>query len=105
MRAALFDAAPKFPPGLLLELGGEITDDPEAFEACLLERRHEASVRQSRAAAERAGVRGTPTFFILTRNGEGDLRLSGTIRGAVPLEDFARALDRALAGAAASGGG
>jgi protein-disulfide isomerase len=61
--------------------------DMESFNQCLSDNRHLADVEQIRAEAESRGVNSTPTFFI---NGK-------PILGNLPLEDFQKEIDAALA--------
>ena len=60
--------------------------DMEAFRECLSENRYAPTVQSNIAAARRAGVSATPTFFI---NGE-------MVEGNQPLSNFQRIIDSAL---------
>ena len=53
--------------------------DLERFENDLAERRHASRVREDRLDGERAGVEGTPTFFVNGARYEGSLDLEGLL--------------------------
>jgi protein-disulfide isomerase len=61
--------------------------DVESFERCVTARTYQAAVQKDVDEGIRAGVTGTPTFFI---NGR-------LVSGALPLESFARLIDDELA--------
>jgi protein-disulfide isomerase len=70
--------------------------DAGAFKTCLDSGKHAARIRRDQAEAERAGVRGTPTFFFGELEGT-TVKVLGAIRGAQPIDAFKATLDRALA--------
>ncbi|MBW3533604.1 MAG: DsbA family protein [Gemmatimonadetes bacterium] len=69
--------------------------DMDRFNRCMGQGWRAARVDASNALARQLGVRGTPTFYILGM---------GIIPGALPAQDFADVLDRALAARAAEAG-
>lgn len=71
--------------------------DSQAFTACLESGKYATRVRQAQAEGERAGVRGTPSFFLgLTEpNGE-KITAVTTIRGAQPFAKFQEAIEKLL---------
>jgi len=71
----------------LLEHANKAGLDPNAFQACLADGRARARVDADLAAGKAAGVTGTPAFFV---NGI-------PFSGAIPIEEFRRALDAELA--------
>lgn len=86
MHDALF-AAGSLNAATYTELAKEIGLEPTAFATCQADPRHAAAVRADQADGAKAGVSGTPAFFI---NGV-------PLSGARPLEDFARIIDAELA--------
>ena len=66
--------------------------DRAAFEACLDSNRHEDTIRELTADAQRAGARGTPYSVMLLKDGN---RLP--INGAQPYETVKQAIDTILA--------
>ncbi len=79
-------------------------DLPE-FQQCLESGKNTAKVRESAAAGRRAGVRGTPWFFLgLTGPNETKLRPLTSIEGAQPYEVFREAIDRLFSRPPDSGG-
>lgn len=74
------------PAQLFSQYAGRLGLDAARFTSCYGEQRQAARITASNRAAERAGVRATPTFFV---NGQ-------RIEGALPAEQF-----RALLGQAA----
>ena len=79
-------------PELFKGLAKEVGLDAVAFDTCLGSGKYQAAIRQDIEEGTRAGVSGTPAFFI---NGR-------LISGAQPLEAFARVIDDELARAAAA---
>ncbi|MGZ8532966.1 MAG: thioredoxin domain-containing protein [Candidatus Binatia bacterium] len=77
------NASPELFNGLAKELGL----DAVAFETCLGSGKYQAAIKQDIEEGNRAGVTGTPAFFI---NGR-------LISGAQPVEVFARVIDDELA--------
>jgi protein-disulfide isomerase len=71
------------------ELSGaarELGLDGQRFDACMATHKYEQAVADNQAAGEKAGVSGTPAFFV---NGE-------LLSGAQPFEKFQELLDRQL---------
>lgn len=72
--------------------------DVPGFRQCLESGKHAAKVRGDIADARRAGVQGTPTFFLgLTAPDDGDVRALSMIRGAQPYAAFKQAIEALLA--------
>jgi protein-disulfide isomerase len=71
--------------------------DGAKFQACLDSATHAEGVRRDLAEGAKAGIRGTPTFFLgLIENGD-RVRVTRVIRGAQPAAVFKAAIDEALA--------
>jgi protein-disulfide isomerase len=85
--ALVFQSSPKLSKETLRELAGKAALDVAAFDACLAEGRHQATVQTDLEAGREAGVSGTPAFFV---NG---IPLSG----ARSLQDFVKLVDAELA--------
>ncbi len=83
----LYANAPKGSPEELKAYAQEVGLNLPAFEQCFNSRKYQAAVQQDEDAGVRAGVTGTPAFFI---NGR-------LLSGAQPLESFARLIDEELA--------
>ena len=75
----------------LVEHATQLGLDVKTFQACLAEGRGRARVDADLAAGEAAGVTGTPAFFV---NGV-------PFSGAIPIEEFRKAIDAELAKGAA----
>jgi protein-disulfide isomerase len=74
--------------------------DVKKFEQCLASGRHGSTVKKALEEGQRAGVRGTPSFFV-GRSGDGrTVQATRMLRGAQPYERFKAVLDTALAEAA-----
>ena len=99
MRARIF-ADPKAIDGQALAAHArELGLDLAAFRACLDSGRHATQVQEDLAAGGRAGVSGTPTFFLArTAPDDGEVRVIRSIVGAQPYANFRQALDSLLAG-------
>lgn len=73
------------------------------FKECLDSGRHAEKIRQSLAEGKKAGIRGTPTFFVGLTNGEGStLNAKRRIWGALPFSEFQKVLNGLLAERAAA---
>lgn len=73
--------------------------DTKAFEACLQSGKYTSRVDQALAEGERAGVRGTPSFFLgLTEPNSGKITAVAAIRGAHPFATFQQEIDKLLTG-------
>lgn len=83
----LFANAPKASPENLKTYAQEVGLDVGAFEKCFSRGKYQAAVQKDIEEGTRAGVTGTPAFFI---NGR-------VISGAQPLESFVRVIDDELA--------
>jgi protein-disulfide isomerase len=72
--------------------------DVAAFQPCLDSGKYADHVRRALADGAKAGVRGTPTFFLGTVDGpDGKVNVVRIIRGAQPFAGFKAAIDAALA--------
>ena len=70
----------------------------DVFKACLDSGRHAEEIRRDTAMALKAGVTGTPTFFLgVTDRGSTTLKVVKTIAGAKPYSVFKEAIDALLA--------
>lgn len=83
----LYANAPKASPEQLKAYAQEVGLDLPAFEQCLSSGKYQAAVQKGVEEGTRAGVTGTPTFFI---NGR-------LLSGAQPLESFVRVIEEELA--------
>lgn len=72
----------------LKRYAGELKLDQKKFDACLDDGKYTAEVDKDQADGSKAGVNGTPTFFI---NGR-------VLSGALPLDQFKQIIDAELAG-------
>ncbi len=81
-----------------LGYGTALKLDMESFTACLKDPKREAAVKKDLIAGSRAGVRGTPSFFIgLTGANGAPLKSPVFIRGAQPYQAFQQAIEGLLA--------
>lgn len=71
--------------------------DQAKFVQCLEGGRHAPRVRGDLADGQRAGMTGTPTFFIGVADGKGAVKIVQTLRGAQPYAAFKSAIDNVLA--------
>lgn len=83
----LYANAPKAAPDQLKAYAQEVGLDMATFEQCMNAGKYKAAVQQDLEEGTRAGVTGTPTFFI---NGR-------MLSGAQPLEKFVQIIDDELA--------
>jgi protein-disulfide isomerase len=70
--------------------------DVRKFGACLASGRHAATVRKAVEEGQRAGVRGTPTFFVGVSGDGRTVQATRILRGAQPYEQFKGLIDIAL---------
>ncbi len=78
--------------------GKELKLDMDGFTACLKDPRRQAQVKKDLAEGSRAGVRGTPSFFIGLTGADGaTLKDPVFIRGALPFQAFQQAIEGLLA--------
>ncbi len=71
--------------------------DVPKFELCLEGGQHAARVRASVAEGRKAGVQGTPWFFLgLTDPNESKLHVVAAVSGAQPFAVFKEAIDKLL---------
>ncbi len=72
--------------------------DLAGLQACLEDERYKPQVRKDMADGRRAGVRGTPTFFLgLTKPGAATFKATRKLVGAQPYARFKEAIDSLLA--------
>jgi protein-disulfide isomerase len=72
--------------------------DQRAFEACLASGKYEPRVRQDLADGQKAGVTGTPSFFLGVIQPDGSrVNVVRVLKGAQPYAAFKEAIDTLLA--------
>jgi protein-disulfide isomerase len=71
--------------------------DVGKFQDCLDKGTHAVRVRGDLAEGQKAGVRGTPTFFLGVIEDDSKIRVVKVITGSQPLAEFKAAIDAALA--------
>jgi protein-disulfide isomerase len=72
--------------------------DGAEYDACLTDAKTEAALQRDQKDGAAQGVRGTPAFFIVKSKAEGQAAEPKFISGALPFDQFAQAIDQALAG-------
>jgi protein-disulfide isomerase len=70
--------------------------DVRKFEQCLASGRHAAAVTKAIEEGQRAGVHGTPTFFVGVSGDGRTVKATRILRGAQPYERFKALIDLAL---------
>ena len=72
--------------------------DVPQFQQCLSSGTHAAAVRRDLLEGQKAGIRGTPTFFLgLTEPGQPELKATRLLVGAQPYASFREAIEALLA--------
>jgi len=82
----LFASGAEFGADSLRQYASDVELDPEAFQACVDERRFQADIEADLTAGREAGVTGTPAFFV---NGI-------PMKGARPLDAFVAVIEKEL---------
>ncbi len=73
--------------------------DVAKFEECLNSGRHDAEIRKDMAEGQKAGVTGTPTFFLAyTDPKSSKVKTVARLTGAQPFAAFKATVDKLLAG-------
>ena len=90
---ALFAQSPKLAPDDLKRYAREVGLDVAKFDACVASGVHSAAVQKDIDEGERLGITGTPVFFVNGRS----------VKGAQPIEVFARMIDDELTRTAGAG--
>jgi protein-disulfide isomerase len=71
--------------------------DQQKFQQCLESGKYTAEIRNDMAEGGKAGVRGTPTFFLgLTGTDDSKVKATKMLRGAVAYSNFKTAIDDLL---------
>jgi protein-disulfide isomerase len=98
MHDRLFANPKTLAPSDLVAYAQALGLDSEAFKRCLESGKYATRVRQAQGEGERAGVRGTPVFFLgLTEPNGQKFTAVTTIRGALPFARFEEAIEKLLA--------
>jgi protein-disulfide isomerase len=87
MHDRLFEKQAELEPAALKRYATDLGLDGKAFAKCLDSGTEALAVQRDQTAGEELGVRGTPAFFV---NGR-------MVKGALPIDRFARVIDRELA--------
>ena len=95
MHDRLFANQRELTPADLAKHAAALGQDANAFRTCLDGGRHANGVRQDFSEGQKAGVKGTPTFFLGVEEGP-RLKVIKVIRGAVPVTAFKGTIDGAL---------
>jgi protein-disulfide isomerase len=98
MHVLLFQNQRALGPAELTKYAGTLGLDGAKFQTCLDKALHAEAVKRDLAEGMKAGVRGTPTFFLGTIESGDKVRVTRIIRGAQPAEAFKAAIDAALSG-------
>jgi len=94
----LFGPPGSHTPDRILSLARDAGLDMTAFGTCIESRRSDEPIRKTIQIASEFGADGTPTFFIGIRDpGKDTVAVLKAFSGAQPYDDFASALDAALA--------
>jgi len=103
MHDRLFASQPALTPPQLITYAQAVGLDAEKFQACFNADAHAAQIRKDISDGERAGVTGTPTFFLgSTTPNSPTLKVTNTLIVAKPYSAFKEAIDALLAAKPAS---
>jgi protein-disulfide isomerase len=81
----------------LIKYAGELNLDKAKFEKCLDSGTYASKVRESISEGQKAGVTGTPAFFLaLDQGNDSEVKTSKKIVGAQPYANFKSAIDELL---------
>jgi protein-disulfide isomerase len=81
----------------LLQSAEAIGLDSAKFQECLSSGRHASEIRKDLSEGQKAGVRGTPSFFLgLTTSDHSKIKATKMLRGAQPYSSFKRDIDSLL---------
>jgi protein-disulfide isomerase len=97
MHDRLFAHPQNLSPAELSGHAKEVGLDVARFQACLTSGKYEGKARAGLGDGQKAGVRGTPTFFLGVADPDGKLKVLKVLRGALPVAAFKSAIDSALA--------
>ena len=99
MHDLLFANARLMAPEDLKQHGATLGLDQAAFDACLDEAKYAAQIQASLQEGIKAGVRGTPSFFIGKTDpaNPGKIKATKFVRGAQPFEVFQKNIDEVAA--------
>lgn len=97
MHARLFADQGALGPSDLVQRAQALGLDVPAFQRCLESGKYAARIRKDLVDGQRAGVSGTPTFFLgLSEPNNREVRVVRMIRGALPYASFKDAIDSLL---------
>ena len=103
MHDRLFASQPALTPDQLIGYAQAVGLNAGQFQACFAADRHAAEIRRDISEGEKAGVTGTPTFFLgSTTPNSPTLKVTNTLVGAKPYSAFKEAIDALLAAKPAS---
>ena len=71
--------------------------DAAKFQACISSGKFATLVRRDMADAQKAGITGTPSFFLGVTQPDGSVKVVNTLKGAQPIAAFRSAIDGMLA--------
>jgi protein-disulfide isomerase len=97
MHDRLFAHQQNLSPGELPGHAKEVGLDVARFQECLTSGKYEGKVRAGLSDGLKAGVRGTPTFYLGLADPDGKLKVLKVLRGALAVGVFKSAIDSALA--------
>jgi len=98
MHDLLFADQQKITPEDLVAHAKALGMDEAGFKKCLDEGTYAAAIRKDMAEGQKAGVTGTPAFFLATPEGnDGKLKVVQRLSGAQAFSAFQAAIDGALA--------
>jgi protein-disulfide isomerase len=97
MHDKLFANQTALTPDDLVKYAGELNLDKAKFEKCLSSGTYASKVRDSISEGQKAGVTGTPAFFLAINEGnDSSVKTSKKIVGAQPYANFKSAIDDLL---------
>ena len=98
MHNRLFANQQSLGPSALAAHAQSLALDLSAFQTCLDSGRHASKIRGDLAEGQKAGVQGTPTFFLALTEPHDDSKVTAirVIRGAQPYEAFRQAIESLL---------
>ncbi len=103
MHDRLFASQPALTPDQLIGYAQTLGLNAGQFQACFSADRHAAEIRKDISEGEKAGVTGTPTFFLgATTPNSPTLKVTNTLVGAKQYSSFKEAIDALLAAKPAS---